>query len=118
VCCQFVAGQNRDILIPFLMNRWLATAHICVVHHVVMDQREIVEKLDGDRGIESRTRVASDCFACQQNQDRADALAPRAQDILDRFVHKPWLCEFPEDGKPTLDARLVPFRYCRVIPFS
>ena len=81
-----VARQNRHVAAPAGVDRRFAAAHGGIVHDVVVQQREVVEYLDGGGGGQRDVDVVGKQPARQQQQHRAQALAAARERIADRIV--------------------------------
>ena len=99
-----ITRQNCDILVPLAEHRGLAATNRSIVHNIVVEQREVVEKLDSCRaGHSTLDRVREDSIR-EQCQHRTQALATLLHRVADRGVE---LCGFAFEfrlGEIVLDA--------------
>ena len=70
----------------FGMDRGLAPAHGGVVHDVVVQQREVVEHLDGRSRGQRLLHVVGEDAAGERQQHGAEAFAAPGERIADRGV--------------------------------
>ena len=81
-----VARKDRHARPPLGIDRRFAAAHGGVVHDVVVQQREVVEHLDGGRSRQGGLKPVGENAVCEHQQHRAQAFAAARQRIADRCV--------------------------------
>ena len=85
-----IAREYGDILIPLSEYRRFAPTDRSVVHDVVMQKGEVVEKLQGRRTWHSLVGLVREDPARQKCQHRSDTLAALLHRVADRCVKLGW----------------------------
>ena len=70
-----VTAQDGRVGVPAAVHGGLATAHVGIVHHVVVQQGEVVEHLQSHSGIQRVREFSAHRFTSHEREHRADALA-------------------------------------------
>ena len=81
-----VAREDGHVLAPFGIDRGFAAPHGGVVHDVVVQQREVVEHLDGRSCGQRLLHVVGEDAAGERQQHGAEAFAAPGERIADRGV--------------------------------
>lgn len=81
-----VTREDRHVLSPLGVDRGFAAPHGCIVHDVVVQQREVMEHLDGRGGRQGMLYLIGEDAVGEHQQHGAQALAAARERIADRGV--------------------------------
>ena len=77
-----VARKDGGIGVPLLVNGFMTTAKIGIVHQVVVQQGIVVISLQSDGVHQDFLRVFLEYVVAQEHQNRTNALASERENIL------------------------------------
>ena len=85
-CEHSVAREDSHIVVPAHVHGGFSAAHVGFVHHVVVEQGEVVVKFNAHSLIECTRMVATESVASHQCEHRAQALSAKSHGVGNRFV--------------------------------
>ncbi len=83
-----VADQDGYVIVPHGVDCGLVAAELGFVDHVIMNQRCVVEELDGGCGVEHALRDGAEHARAQHHDDGTDLLALGGEVRVNHFVHQ------------------------------
>ncbi len=103
-----VAAQDGHVVVPSAVHGGLSATHVGAVHHVVVQQGEVVKQLQPHCGLDGSLHVAAQGFAGHEHQLRTQSLAAQRHGVGDGLIELLGLCRIG-DGR---DSSVYSVKVC------